>query len=302
VEAKKPEVPAKDLELALKDLQRMQTKETRATAGELAGAADKVVISVNMKKDGVGVEGGQSPNHSVYLGEEYYIPGFKEQLLGMKEGEEKTFKIPFPKEHPLKSLAGSDVDFEVALKEVYKLETPALDDAFAAKLGQKDVAALKARIEENMKAEREDEESDRQEREVLETIAKASIFDDIPDLLINEEIRKMTHELEHNVEQQGVQFDQYLKSIGKTLAQLKLDFTPQAITRIKIALVLRELAKREKVEIDGKELDAELDKLAANYDDAETKKRIYAPDYREYQESIMRNRKVLNMLKEAMVK
>lgn len=302
VEAKTPEVPEHDLDLALKDLQRMQTKEVRVQTGEAAGATDKVVLSVNMKKNGVGVEGGQSPNHAVYLGEEYYIPGFKDHLIGMKEGEEKTFSLPFPKEHPLKNLAGSDVDFEIALKEVYKLEPPTLDDAFAVSLGQKDLAALRERLKENMMNERTEEEAARQEREVLESLAKASSFEDIPDLLLNEEIRKMVSELEYSVEQQGVTFDQYLSSIGKTLAQLKLDFTQQALTRIKIALILRELARKENVQVDDKEMEAELDRLAEQHTDAESKKRIYSPEYREYMESIMRNRKVLDMLKGAMVK
>ncbi len=297
------EVPEHDIDMAVKDLQRMRTVENRKEAGAVAEGTDKVVLSVNMKKGGVGVEGGQSPNHGVYLAEEYYIPGFKEQLTGMKEGDQKTFTLAFPKEHALASLAGHDVDFEVTMKEIFKLETPPIDDAFASKLGMPDVASLRNRIKENMTAEHVQEEAARQEREALEAVAKVSTFEDIPDLLINEEINKMIGELQARVEEQGADFMGYLKSINKTLAQLKIEFTQQALMRIKVALVLRAIGTQEKIEVTDDELDGELDKLAEQYGkDPETKKRIYAPDYREYMESVLSNRKVVALLLKEMVK
>lgn len=295
-------IEEKDVDFVLKDLTRMQTKEVRAAAGAAAAGADKLVMAVDMKKAGVPIEGGQSPNHSVYLGEEYYIPGFKEHVTGMREGEHKTFAITFPAEHASKMLAGEAVDFEVTLKELYHLETPEADDAFAKSLGQADLATLRGRIRENVAAERAEEEGRRQEREVLELIAKESRFDDIPDLLVNEEIGKMVSELEHNVTSQGLDFDKYLSSIKKSLAQLKLEFAAQALTRVKVAIVVKELAKLEKVAVEEKEVDEELDRLAENYEDAETKKRLYSPAYREYVHTVLRNRKVIGILKKEMVK
>lgn len=303
VEAKKPEVHEEDVNLALRDLQRMQTKEVRAKDGQAVNEGDKVVLAMNMKKDGAPIEGGQSPNHAVYMGEEYYIPGFKEKLLGAKEGEEKKFSLPFPKDHVQKMLAGADVDFEVTVKEIFNLELPELNDNFAQTLGQKDLATMKELIQANLQKEKDNEEQFRQEREMLELLADKSRFEDVPDLLLNEEINKMAHELQHRVEDQGMEFDKYLSSIKKTLADLKLDFTPQALMRIKVALLLKELAKQEKVEVDQAELDKELDALAERYkDNEEARKQIYSPMYREYMESMQRNRKVIDLLREAMVK
>lgn len=302
VDRKPHEATDDDLALALKDLQRMQTKEVRAAAGTPVGPSDKAVVSMNMKKDGVPVEGGQSPNHAVYMQEDYYIPGFKEQVSGMKEGEQKTFTLTFPENHTSKLLAGSAVEFDVTIKEIYNLEHPELDDAFATALGQKDIATLKDLLRGNIAGEKELEEKGRQEREMLELIAKESRFDDIPDLLLNEEINKMIHELERGAAEQGMEFDAYLKTIKKTIAELKMEFAQQAMTRIKVALILRDIVKDEKIEVTDAEVEDSLDKIAEKYEAKEERDRIYNPEYRGYVEYTLKNRKALEALRAAMVK
>ena len=296
------EVTEKDIAHTLKDLQRMQTKEVRAPQGTQVDKSDKVLVSMNMKKDGVAVEGGSSPSHAIYMAEEYYIPGFKDQITGMKEGENKTFTLPFPKDHTQKMLAGFNVDFDITLKELYHLEFPEVNDAFATSLGQKDLSALKGLIQNNLTQEKTQEEQARQEKELLELIAKESRFEDLPDLLINEEINRMIMELKRGVEEQGMDFEEYIKHLKKTFADLKIEFTPQAIIRLKVALVLREIAKQEKITVEEKDIDAELDKMAERYDDKEEKKHLYTPDFREYVETLQRNRKVIDLLRDVMIK
>ena len=302
VTANVPTVEDKDVELALKDLTRMQTKEVRAVSDAIVTKTDKAVVSMDIKKDGVSIEGGQSPNHAVYLAEEYYIPGFTDQLIGMKEGEKKTFSLPFPEEYTQELLRGRDVDFEIELKEIFHLQPPSLDDEFAQSLGLKDFATMRELIHKNLLDEKIREEVARQEKEALELIANKSQFENIPDLLLNDEIEKMMHELKHRVEEQGMDFDKYLASLKKTLPQMKLDFTPQALMRIKVALLLREIAKQEKIEVTEKEMEDELDEVAAKYEDKETKQQIYSPEYRQYAEQITLNRKVIELVKAAMVK
>lgn len=302
VEGRVPEVADKDVELALKDLTRMQTKEVRAEAGSVVAAVDKAVVSMDMKKAGVPIEGGQSPNHAVFLAEEYYIPGFKEQLIGMKEGESKTFTLPFPKDHAQEFLAGSDIDFEIVLKELFHLEPPQMDDTFAQSLGLRDFAMMKDLIQKNLMDEKIREEGMRQEKEALELIANKTQFENIPDLLLNEEIEKMIRELKSRVEEQGMDFEKYVQSLKKTLVQIKLDFTPQALMRIKVAIAMREIAKNEKLEVTDEELETELDAAAERYEDPDAKKQIYSPEYRQYFEQIVLNRKVINLVKDTMVK
>lgn len=302
VQGKIPEVADHDVELALKDLTRMQTKEVRAEVGSIVSATDKAVISMDMKKAGVPIEGGQSPNHAVYLAEEYYIPGFKEQLVGLKEGEAKTFTLSFPAEHAQAFLAGQEVDFDVVLKELFHLEPPQMDDSFAQSLGLKDFAMMKELIHKNLLDEKIREEGMRQEKEALELIANKSQFENIPDLLLNEEIEKMIRELKTRVEEQGMDFDKYIQSLKKELSQVKLDFTPQALMRIKVAIAMREIAKRESLSVSDEELDKELDDAAARYEDEEAKKQIYSPEYRQYFEQVVLNRKVIELVKSVMVK
>lgn len=291
-----------DIEKTLLELQKMQRKEVRATAETEAKKEDKAVIDLLMKKDGVLVEGGTAKGYRVYLSEPHYIPGFSEELVGMKETGTKTFTLTFPKNHYQKHLAGYPVKFEVTLNELYHLDTPALDDAFAGGLGQKDLAALKALLHSNISGEKAQEEAKRQELEMLMLIAKESRFTEIPELLVNQEVNKMIHELEHGVEEQGGKFDDYLQSIKKTIAQLKLDFAPRAIERIKASLVVREAGKQMQIEVTAAEIDTALDTLAEQYKDKESRDKIYAPEYREYMEVALKNKKVIEKLREVMMK
>ncbi|MBI2475017.1 trigger factor [Candidatus Uhrbacteria bacterium] len=302
VTAKPVEITDKEIDLAIRDIQKMQTKEVRSKSGSQINEKNKVVLSMSIKKDGVAIDGGQSPNHAIYLSEDYYIPGLKEQLIGLKEGDQKTFTLPFPKEHVQKMLAGNNVDFDITIKEIYNLEPPVIDDVFASSLGTKDLNELRKKIDKNLRDEKEIEEQTRQEKEMFDLLVKKSQFEEIPDLLLNEEINKMIDELKRNVESQGLEFETYISNLKKTLAQLKIDFTPQALTRIKVAIALRFVAEKENVEIKDDEVDAELDRIAGHYEDPEMKKRVYEPSFREYIERVLINRKTISLLKQLMVK
>jgi len=295
--------PSKEMiQRAGKDLTQMQTKEIRAAKKTVLKKGHKAVVNLTMKKDGVVLEGGEGRDHGIYTGEDYFIPGFIDEILGMKEDDKRNFTLKFPTENFQKHLAGQDIDFDVGLKEIFKLEAPEINDEFAKTLGLKDKADLDEKLKENLRIENEKEEDLRQDREVLELIAKKSDFEEIPDLLVNQEIEQMITELKHSLTQRGMDFDEYLKQIKKGLADLKLDMAEGALTRVKVALVLKEVAKKESVTVDEKAADEALDKLAENYEDKETKEKIYSPQYREYLTHQMRNRKTIDVLKEKMVK
>lgn len=301
---KKNTEPTKELvDRAKKDLKMMQTKEIRADKEYALSQGDKVVLSLGMKKDGVVLEGGESQNHGIYTGEAHYVEGFVDQVLGLKEGDKKTFTLKFPKDHYQKHLAGTDVDFDVEIKEIFKLEAPEINDEFAKSVGVKDAKELEDKLKENLRNENENEERLRLDKEALDLLADKSTFEKIPDLLVNQEIEKMIHELKHQVESQGMKFDEYLKNIKKSMADMKLDLTKNALQRIKVAILLKEVAKKEEVKVDEKELDLELDKIAEQYkENEESRKRVYSPQYREYVSHQMTNRKTIDLIKEKMVK
>lgn len=288
---------------AKRDLQRMRQTEARAEAGTKLTQGHKAVVDLSMKKDGVSVEGGDAKNHGIYTNEPHYIPGFVDAIMGLQEGGEKTFTLKFPEDHYQKHLAGSDVEFSVKLNEIFEINTPELDDAFAKSLGMENAAKLEEKLKENLTLEKKNEEDRRQEKAVLELLAEKSTFEEINDLLVNQEIDKMVQELRVWVTENGMEFDEYLKSINKSVTDMKLDFTPQAITRIKVALVIKEIAKKEGIKADEKDVDAELDRIAEMVSkDPEAKERVYSPQYRDRVENQLVNRKVIDFLKKTMVK
>lgn len=288
---------------AKSDLARMQTQEIRALAGHTLTLGDKAVVNLTMKKDGIVLEGGESQNHGIYTNEAYYIDGFVDQILGLAEGAEKTFSLKFPSDHYQKHLAGSNVDFTVRLNEIFTLNIPEIDDVFAKKLGLENVEALNAKLKENLVLENIGAEKRRQEKACLDLLAEKSEFDNIPDILVNQEIDRMLQELEHSVHENNMELKDYLRSVGKSVTEIKLDFTPTALTRVKVALLIREIAKKEKISVDAQTIDAELDKIAERLgDNPEHRERLYSPEYREFVESQLRNRAVVDHIIKIMVK
>lgn len=287
---------------AKKDLALMQTIETKAAADHALTKGDKAVVNLTMRREGVVLEGGESKSHTVFTGEDYFIPGFIDQILGAKVSETKTFTLPFPKEHYQKHLAGQDIDFSVEVTDIFEMQAPEIDDAFATKLGLKDLADLEARLRENLSAENVVEERRRQEREVLDQLVEKATFTELPDILINQEVNKMMHELQHNVEESGAEFDNYLKQLGKSITDLKLDFTPSAIKRIKASILVRHYAQMEKIAIEDAALEAKLDELAERHSDEESKKTIYSPEYGEYMRNQLVNEKAVSNLVNLLVK
>ncbi|MCH8049474.1 trigger factor [Patescibacteria group bacterium] len=303
VKKKNVEPTTEMIEQAKKDLVRMQTKEIRDPKGHKLEKGDKAVVTLTMKKDGVVLEGGEAQNHGIYTNDPYYIEGFVDKILGAQEDEERTFMLKFPDEHYQKHLAGRDIEFTVKVNEIFLLEAPKIDDEFSKTLGLKNAKDLEKKLKENLQLENEQEESIRQDKVVLDLVAEKSDFEAIPDLLINQEIEKMLNELKHSVNQHGPEFGQYLQSIKKTVNDLRLDFAPMALTRIKVAIFLKKIAKDQNIQVNEKEVEDELDRIAAPcQDDKEAQKRIYSPRYRDYLEPQMVNRKTIDFLKERMVK
>lgn len=301
---KKDTAPTQEMiDQAKKDLVGMQTKETRAGKDYELKKGDKAVVTLTMKRDGVVLEGGHTQNHGIYTAEPYYLDGFVDNIIGAKEGDEKKFTLSFPKDHYQKPLAGTDVDFEVTVDEIFQLEAPEINDEFAKSVGLKDLKDLEEKLKQNLEMENIQEEMMRQEKEVLDLLAEKSDFEKIPDLLVNQEIEKMLHELKHNISSRGLEFDDYLKSINKSLPELKMDFTPTAIRRIEVSILVKEIAKSEDVKVDEKEVDVELDKIAKQYEgNKEAKEQVYSPQYREYVAHQLRNKKTVDLLREKMVK
>ncbi len=301
VKRDKKEVKDEDVDKALKNLSKMQTKE--AAVDREVQKSDKVNIDMEMFLDKVPVEGGQSKGQSVYMDEDLFIPGFNEKLLGQKKGETREFKLKFPGEHYQKNLAGKNVDFKVKVNDVFELQYPEMNDEFAKTLGQQSMDELKKLIKENMGQEAKMHEEQKAERAMLEKLVEQSEFGEIPEVLLEAEIEKMLMELKENVARQGMDFEEYLNNVlKKKPEELKKEFLPEAYTRVKTALVMREVAEKEGIKADEKEIEEEVNKMLEAYkDNEEVKKQIQSPAGKEYLANLIRNRKIIEFLKKNII-
>lgn len=300
---KKPiKIKPEQIKKVLADLQKMRAKET--LVNRPAQKNDKVEIDFATFLDRIPMENGKTTKAPLIIGEGNFIPGFEDQLIGMSRDETKEFQLKFPENYHQKNLAGRLVDFQVKMNAVYNLELPELNDDFIKSLGKfQNLGELENQIKENLEAEAKHQEEHRLEDEMMEKIIKLSEFDDIPDLLVDSESKKMIDELEYNVSMQGIKFDEYLTHLKKTRDDLLLDFVQPAIVRVKSALIIRNIGQTENIIALEKEVDEEIEKALANYgSNAEIEKNLKEPAYRDYLKNVIVSRKVIEYLGSEMVK
>jgi len=297
VERKEQKIEQKQVDEVLENLRKMQRQE-KVKDGP-ATKEDKIVIDLNMFVDKVPMDGGQAKDHQVYLSEPHYIKGLDEQLIGLKKDEEKEFMLPFPADHYQKQFAGKNVDFKVKVNEVFELTYPELGEEFAKKLGQESMAKLTELLQKNLLDEANKKEEQRLEIEILEKIMDGSTFEELPEILVNSEKSKMFHELRHNLEQQGVGIEQYLKDLKKTEEQIFADFAEQAAKRAKAALVSRQVAGENNIKVDEKEIQEEIKNIKAAYgDDDKIEENLKRHEVLDTIATMIQNRKVILWLKD----
>ncbi len=299
IKVKKPlvkKLKPREVDKVLKRLQKMRAKAVTVSRGAQKG--DRVEIDFKTYLKNNLIAGGVSRNHPFILGEGQFVPGFEDKLVSMRAKEEKEFQIKFPRDYFKKNLAGRLVRFKVKVNLVQKLELPEINNQFAKTLGPKfgSLGELKRKLEINLKTEAEARVREKYELAVLNQVASRARVE-IPAVLIKSEQDKMLKEIQESIEKQGGRFEDYLKSIQKTADELKGSFEQQARKRMKTSLVLREIARKEKVKVPAKQIELEINKALKLYPDLpEAKKRSRSPEYREYIRGMLRNRKVIKML------
>ncbi len=300
VKRKPVQAEAKDVDELLESVRENRASE--AAVARPAAPGDRIDMDYELSQGGVPLEEGRRAGYSAILGKGQLLPGFEEQVLGMKPGEEKTFDITFPKDFR-PDLAGKTVQVKAKLTAVFERTLPEVTDDFARSLGKFDSAEdLKAKLKHNMLEEREAVESQRVEREMLEVIVGKASFGDIPELLLMSETEKMLHELKHGIEERGLGWSDYLASIKKDEAQLKSEFSKPAERRVKVALVIRAFSKQFNLEADDDAVETDIASTLARYgDDERVASQLNTDDYRLYVKNILTNRKVIAWLTEKLV-
>lgn len=301
IKAETVSVSDEEFTKALDQLLDMQAEE-KVSDKELA-LGDKTLVDIKMYLDSVPVDGGQAKGVSVILGKNYVVPGFDKELVGLTKGATKEFTLPFPADHHQKNLAGKQVEFAVTINEVFERHLPEVNDDFATKLGVESADKLRADIRDNLVKQKQTKADEKTELAILEQLVSANPIATLPEGLVHSEAHQMLHELERNIAGMGGKFDDYLLSIKKTHDSLLAEFKPEAEKRIKVALLMREIAKAEKLEASEGEIDAELTHLRSHYQgQPELLARFNSPEFRRELAGRIVNRLVIAKLKELNLK
>ena len=248
------------------NLKQMQEKNARVISVETPVENGNVaVIDFEGFVNGKAFEGGKGENYSLEIGSGSFIPGFEDQVIGMKIDEEKDINVKFPDEYFSKDLAGKDATFKVKVHEIKKKELPELDDEFAKDVSEFDtLKELKDSIKERLVKENEQKAKYEKEDAVMKVVTEGMKVD-IPTGMVEVEVDNMVKDMEQRMSYQGLKLEQYLKMLNKTEAEFRKDYEPQAIEAIKSRLALEAIIKSEKIEATEKDVKEKLEEMAKNY-------------------------------------
>ena len=292
---KSPKVSEAELELELEKLANSRVQ--LVTVMREARKNDSVEVDFEVLVSGAPIENGTSKKHNLIIGRGVFIPGFEDQIMGMREGDTKEFELPFPADYHKKDLAGKLATFKVKMNLVQERKTPELTDEFAAGLGKfKNLAELKENMREGMEHENEHKLKDEKRAQYLDEIIKHA-ESDLPEILVTEEVRKMEDELEHQLSSMGMNLDQYLVQLKKTRKDLEKDWEPQAVKRVMSALVLTEIAKMQEIVAESTEVEAEMNKTLQYYKGVkDIEKNIDMERLYNFSKGVLENEKVFEYL------
>ena len=289
VKFKKSEVAVtkKEIEMMLQEFQEQLAEQKPVERA--AKEADVIVIDFQgFDTDGVPLDGTQSKGHPVAIGAKMMIPGFEEELIGLKIGDKKTFELTFPKDYHAKNFANKKVRFEVKVEEVREKVLPELNEEFVEKLTgtKKPLPALEKEIEEALTERKKNEKRREQEEELLAAVEKA-VEVDLPELLITEEANYLVDNLKLQGLQQGMPWEKYLVHLKKSEADLQQDFLPQAEKQVRTRLGLQNLLAQNPIDIPTTEISAEMERLQAKLPKEQQEKRAaeFAPQGRAWREA-----------------
>ena len=297
IELKKIEYNVSDEDIN-HELGHMQERNSRMINVEdrAVESGDVTIIDFEGFVDGVAFEGGKAENHELTIGSNTFIPGFEDQITGMKIDEEKDINVKFPDEYFSKDLAGKDATFKVKLHEIKKKELPELDDEFAKDVSEFDTLdELKKSIKDRLEKDNEQKQKYETEDAVIKAVCE-NIKVDIPSGMIESETEDMLKNIETRLSYQGLKLDQYLQMMGKTAEEMKKEYEPQAIDAIKSRLMLEAVIKTEKIEASEDEIEEKIKEMAKNYGKENDKEFAKNENVRKYIKDGLNSEKALEFL------
>ena len=265
VEKESVEVTEEEIKNAIDEMRNRYaeniTKDGAIEEGNIA------IIDFDGYKDGVAFEGGKAENYSLEVGSHTFIPGFEEQLVGLKAGDEKDIEVTFPEDYHAEDLKGQKAIFKIKVNEVKEVKIPELDKDFFEDLGMERIdseESLRKKITENIEAHKEHHAEDHFIDSLLEK-AMEGMTVDVPEAMVTEEVDRMLRQYEENLKMQGITLEQFYQFTNSDEAALKDQMKEEALKRVKERLLLEAIKEQEKIEATEEEVEKEADSLATKY-------------------------------------
>jgi trigger factor len=264
VEKPSAEVSAEDVAKQLEALRNRNAKMVVAEDAALQNG-DFAIIDFDGFVDGAPFKGGDAKGYPLEVGSGSFIPGFEEQLLGAKAGDDREVKVSFPADYFVAELAGKEAEFKVKINDIKRKELPELDDDFAKEVGEADtVEELKASIENRLKQAAE-EKAERDFRAGAVKAAVANVTVDVPEVMVENQIETMLQDMDVNLQNRGMSLAKYMEYAKTDIATLRANYREPALSSVKTDLMLDAIAKAETLEVKPEDLEAEIAMMAAGY-------------------------------------
>ena len=266
VQIKKIEYPVNEEDIN-KELNTMAERNSRLVVVEDRPVENKdtVVMDFEGFVDGKAFEGGKAEGYELEIGSNTFIPGFEDQMVGMKIDEEKDINVKFPEEYFSEELKGKDATFKVKVHEIKKKEIPEINDEFAKDTSEFDtLKELKASIKEKLENENKNREKYETEDEAIKAVCEETEID-IPSGMIETEIDNIVKDVETRLQYQGMNLESYLQMVGKTMEEFRKENEEQAKISVKTRLVLEAIIKEEKIEPEEEAINTKVTEMADTY-------------------------------------
>ena len=265
IERKVGTVSDDDVQQQLTRMLDRQADMVEAEEGAAVQASSFITLDFKGFVDGEAFPGGEGKDYPLQIGSHSFIPGFEEQLIGAKIGEEKDVNVTFPKEYHAAELAGKEAVFKCTVRSIKEKVVPAMDDEFAKKASTfQTLDELKADVRSKLeKSAAERAESDNREAALQQASDNATV--EIPDVMVDNRVTTMIQELSMRLEQQGMKMEQYLQYAGTDIAKIRETYREAAAKNVKMDLVLEQVAKAEEIKVEAADLDAEVEAMAKTY-------------------------------------
>ena len=265
VEKNVKKITDEDVDAQVKALADRQSKMVEALEGAAVKDGDFTTLDFKGFVDGEAFEGGEGKDYPLQIGSHSFIPGFEDQLVGAKIGEEKDVNVTFPEDYHEEKLAGKAAVFKCTIRSIKEKKLPEINDELAKKVSKFDTLdALKADIRKNLE-ENAERTAENEQRQKAIDMATDNTTVDIPPVMIDNRVTAMIQEMAMRLESQGMKLEQYLQYAGTDIAKIREDYRETAEKNVKTDLMLEEVAKAESIKVEDADLNAEVAGMAAAY-------------------------------------